>query len=202
MNYIKKSIKDSVVLKKKLIQFEPIIQSFSEKICDTIMRGNKIFICGNGGSAADAQHLAAEFLVRLNPKINRSPLPMIPLALDSSTITACGNDYDFKKIFSRNLEALGNSEDLLICISTSGNSKNIIDVIRIAQKKKINVICFLGKGGGTVKKITKDKKNLIIVPSKDTARIQECHIFLGHIILNISEKILLRKKFVKKTKFN
>jgi len=105
-----------------------------EKIFSTIKNEGKIFICGNGGSAADAQHLAAEFLVRLSPKINRRPFPMIPLAMDTSTLTACGNDFDFKYIFSRNLEALGSKKDLLIAISTSGNSRNIIEVLRQSKK--------------------------------------------------------------------
>ena len=197
MNYLKKSISDSVKLKKKLQEFELHINEFSQKISDTILSKNKIFICGNGGSAADAQHLAAEFLVRLNPKINRPSWPMIPLAMDSSNLTACGNDYSFNKIFSRNLEGLGNKNDLLICISTSGNSKNIINVIRVAFKKKIDVICLLGKGGGKVKKIVKDKKKIIVIPSNDTARIQECHIFLGHVILNMAETTLTKKNLLK-----
>tara|TARA_Y100000992_G_scaffold296350_1_gene258443 strand:- start:4035 stop:4643 length:609 start_codon:yes stop_codon:yes gene_type:complete len=201
MNYLKKSIQDSLKLKKKLQAFEGHINGFSQKVCDTILNNNKIFICGNGGSAADAQHLAAEFLVRLNPNKNRPSLPMIPLALDTSSLTACGNDYSFEKIFSRNLEGLGNKNDLLICISTSGNSKNIINVIKVALKKKIDVLCFLGKGGGAVKKIIKDKKKMIVVPSRDTARIQECHIFLGHVILNIAETLLIKKKFVKNKNF-
>ena len=201
MNYFKKSIIESINIKKKLRYFEPDIDRFSEKIYKTILTNNKIFICGNGGSAADAQHLAAEFLVRLNPKVNRPPLPMIALAMDSSTMTACGNDYSFDKIFSRNLEALGNKNDLLICISTSGNSKNIINAIKVAKKKKIDVICLLGKGGGKIKELTKDKKKLIIIPSKNTARIQECHIFLGHIMLNLAEKKLIKKNVFKNGNF-
>ena len=201
MNYFKKSIIESINIKKKLKYFEPDIDRFSEKIYKTILTNNKIFICGNGGSAADAQHLAAEFLVRLNPKVNRPPLPMIALAMDSSTMTACGNDYSFDKIFSRNLEALGNKNDLLICISTSGNSKNIINAIKVAQKKKIDVICLLGKGGGKIKELTKDEKKLIIIPSKNTARIQECHIFLGHVMLNLAEKKLIKKNVFKNGNF-
>jgi len=201
MNYFKKSIIESINIKKKLKYFESDIDRFSEKIYKTILTNNKIFICGNGGSAADAQHLAAEFLVRLNPKVNRPPLPMIALAMDSSTMTACGNDYSFDKIFSRNLEALGNKNDLLICISTSGDSKNIINAIKVAHTKKIDVICLLGKGGGKIKKLIKDEKKLIIIPSKNTARIQECHIFLGHIMLNLAEKKLIKKNVFKNSNF-
>ena len=101
-----------------------------------LKKGGKIFICGNGGSAADAQHLSAEFLVRLRPNVNRIPLPVISLALDTSTITACGNDLGFEKLFERNLQALGTNKDLLLAISTSGNSKNILNVLNYAKKKK------------------------------------------------------------------
>ena len=106
-----------------------------EIICQKIINGGKILLCGNGGSAADAQHLAAEFLVRLRPNINRPPIPAISLALDSSTLTACGNDYSFSDIFARNLEALGTSKDVLIAISTSGNSKNIIKTLKKQERK-------------------------------------------------------------------
>ena len=118
---------------------------------------------------------------------------MISLALDTSSLTACGNDYSFDKIYSRNLEALGLKNDLLICISTSGNSKNIINVIKCANKK-IKILCLLGKGGGKVKKMIKKNKNSIVIPSNDTARIQECHIFLGHVILNIVERNIIKNK--------
>ena len=201
MNYLEKSIKQSINLKKKLKNFNSHVNWFSQKIYDTVLDKKKIFLCGNGGSAADAQHLAAEFLVRLNPKINRPALPMISLALDSSTMTACGNDFSFDKIFSRNLEGLGNAGDLLLCISTSGKSKNIINTIKVAQKKNIHVLCFTGKKGGEIKKIIKDKKDLLIVPSQDTARIQECHIFFGHIILNMVESKLIKKKIFKDKNF-
>ena len=100
-----------------------------------LKKGGKIFICGNGGSAADAQHLSAEFLVRLRPNVNRIPLPVISLALDTSTITACGNDLGFERLFERNLQALGTNKDLLLAISTSGNSKNILNVLNYAKKK-------------------------------------------------------------------
>jgi D-sedoheptulose 7-phosphate isomerase len=148
-------------------------------------------LCGNGGSAADAQHLAAEFLVRLRPEVNRKPFSALSLALDTSTITACGNDYNFNLIFSRNLEALGCNKDILIVISTSGNSKNIIEVLKAAKKKKIYSIGFLGSEGGNAKK----NCNLpLIVKSSNTATIQECHIFLGHYILeNVEKKLLIKK---------
>ena len=183
-------ILESLEIKKKLIGLNKEVFLSIEKIFSTIKNGGKIFICGNGGSAADAQHLSAEFLVRLNPNINRRPFPIISLAMDTSTLTACGNDFDFKYIFSRNLQALGSKKDLLIVISTSGNSRNIIEVLKQSKKMKIFSIGFLGSNGGAAKKIS----NLnIIVPHQKVARIQESHIFLGHFILNQVEKKLLNK---------
>ena len=132
---LNKNINDKILLEKKIINLSKEISESINKIYKTINKGGKIFICGNGGSAADAQHLSAEFLVRLRPKVNRKPLPLISLALDTSTITACGNDLGFNKIFARNLEALGSKKDLLIAISTSGNSKNILNVLQCAKKK-------------------------------------------------------------------
>ena len=143
-NEFLKEIKESIQLKNNLIALEPTINSAINKIFMSLKKGGKIFICGNGGSAADAQHLSAEFLVRLNPKVDRKPLPIVSLAMDTSTLTACGNDYGFKYIFSRNLEALASRKDLLIAISTSGNSKNIIEVLKLSKKKKIFSIAFLG----------------------------------------------------------
>ena len=148
-------------------------------------KGGKILFCGNGGSAADAQHLAAEFLVRLRPNINRKPLPALSLAADTSTITACGNDYGFENIFSRVFQAISSRHDILFVISTSGNSKNIIKVLKDSKRKNIYSIGFLGKGGGLAKKYCRDK---IIIKSNNTANIQEAHIFLGQYILEEIEK--------------
>jgi len=194
-NQYLEEILESIEIKKKLIGLNKEVFLSINRIFSTIKNGGKVFICGNGGSAADAQHLSAEFLVRLNPKINRRPFPMISLAMDTSTLTACGNDFDFKYIFSRNLEALGSRKDLLIAISTSGNSKNIIEVLKQSKKMKIFSIGLLGSNGGAAKKLN----NLnIIVPQKKVSRIQECHIFLGHFILNQVEKKLLDITFNKK----
>lgn len=196
MKYFINSINESIELKRKLKNFNLEVNFFTSLIFETIKNNKKIFICGNGGSAADSQHLAAEFLIRLNPKINRKAIPMIPLALDTSSLTACGNDYSFEKIFSRNLEALGSSDDLLICLTTSGNSKNIINVVQTAKKMKIKTLCFLGNKGGKIKKFIEKKSNMIIIPSKNVARIQECHMFLGHTILNMVENKLLKNKII------
>ena len=159
-----------------------------ENIKKKLKKGGKILFCGNGGSAADAQHLAAEFIVRLRPHINRNPIPAVTLAQDTSTLTACGNDYSFDDIFLRPFQALAKKDDILICISTSGNSKNILKVLKEAKKTKIYSVCFLGKGGGKAKRFS--NKSLII-SSNNTARIQECHIFLGHFILEKVEDLIV-----------
>jgi D-sedoheptulose 7-phosphate isomerase len=161
-----------------------------ENIYKKLKKGGKILFCGNGGSAADAQHLAAEFIVRLRPHINRNPIPALTLAQDTSTLTACGNDYSFDDIFLRPFQAIAKKNDILICISTSGNSKNILKVLKEAKKAKIYSVCFLGKGGGRAKKISNKP---LVISSNNTARIQECHIFLGHFILEKIEDLILSK---------
>jgi len=184
-------LKENISVHYGMLKISKEIISIIENIQKKLKKGGKILFCGNGGSAADAQHLAAEFLVRLRPHINRNPIPAITLAQDTSTITACGNDYSFDDIFVRPFKALVNKNDILICISTSGNSKNILKVLKEAKKKNIYSIGFLGKGGGKAKKIC-DKP--LVVPSNNTARIQECHIFLGHFILEKVEDFVISKK--------
>lgn len=147
-----------------------------QKIIEVIKNGGTIFFCGNGGSAADCQHLAAEFVGRF--ELERKPLKAISLTVDSSVLTCISNDYDFDNVFSRQLEALGNPGDLLIAISTSGQSKNIINCLIKACNMKIGTIALLGKDGGMAKDLAELK---LIVPSSSTARIQEAHILLGHI---------------------
>ena len=192
-NFLNKKFKESFVVKKKLNSnsFKKLLSKSVEIISNSILSGGKILLCGNGGSAADAQHLAAEFLVRLRPSVNREPIPAITLAMDSSTITACSNDYSFKYLFSRNLEAIGNKNDILIVISTSGNSQNILEVLKKAKNKKIFSIAMLGNNGGKAKKLS--DLNLI-VPSKITARIQESHIFIGHVLFEAVENILIKHR--------
>ena len=177
------------ILNNDIISIDDIIDNIVHHIS---IRG-KILLCGNGGSAADAQHLAAEFLVRLRPHVDRKPIAALSLAMDTSTITACGNDYSFEKLFSRNLEALSTKNDILIIISTSGNSKNILNVLKTAKKLKIFSIGLLGNNGGKAKKLC--NKN-IVVKSKNTATIQESQIFLGHYIFEEVEKKLLKIKFI------
>lgn len=143
----------------------------------------KVLLCGNGGSAADAQHIAAEFVVRMT-KEHRPALPAIALTTDTSMLTAGGNDLGFDNVFSRQVEALGIEGDVLVAISTSGRSENVNRAVREAKKRRMTVIGFLGKDGG----ITKDLVDIsIIIPSQDTQRIQEGHITVAHILCGIIE---------------
>ena len=185
---LKKNIKESIFLKKKINKFAKKIEDSVGLVSKTLANTGKIFLCGNGGSAADAQHLAAEYLVRLKPNINRNPFPAISLAMDTSTLTACGNDLGFSNIFSRNLNALGQKDDLLIVLSTSGNSLNVIKALKMSKKMKIKSIALLGSKGGKMKGLADQE---IIIPSRNVARIQECHIFLGHFIFEQAEKIII-----------
>ena len=188
----KKNLLESIELKKNLLNLDNLVNKVASEIYKKINRGGIVFLCGNGGSAADVQHLSAEFLVRLRPNINRKPIPAINLCLDTSTITACSNDYSFEKIFSRNLEALGSKKDILIAISTSGRSKNILEALKTAKKKKIKTIGFF-----SIKKKSKIADIEINVPSTNVARIQETHIFLGHTIFEIVEDMVLKKNIRK-----
>lgn len=183
------AIKESISVKKQLIKVEKKINIAIDMIFNSLKNDSKILICGNGGSAADAQHLSAEFVDRLRPSINRKAMPILSLALDSSHLTACSNDFSFEDVFVRPLEAFGKKTDILIAISTSGNSKNIIKVLKKAKKMKIKSIALLGYNGGGAKKFADIS---IIVKSNVTARIQESHIFLGHFILESVERKILK----------
>jgi len=148
-----------------------------------IKKGNKIIFFGNGGSASDAQHLATEIVVRYQK--NRKALPAISLATDTSILTAIGNDFGFEKIFSRQIEALGNKGDIAIAITTSGNSKNLIQACLMAKKKGLFTFCFSGNKGGKLKKFVQSP---IIIPSKQTSVIQVCEITIGQVLCEYIEK--------------
>jgi len=191
---LSKIVQDKYVLLKKINQKSDIIYKIVEKITERVLKDGKIFFCGNGGSASDSQHLATEFLIRLKPNLNRTAIPAMSLTLDSTALTACGNDFGFENIFARALEGLGNKKDILIVISTSGNSKNIIKVLKKAKKMKIFTIGLLGNKGGK----TKNQCDLpLVVNHNRVDRIQEMHIFLGHLIAETVELNLLKKKRVK-----
>ncbi len=193
MKNYSKLIHSSIKIKKQLFKLENKVDLAVKMMTETIYDGGKVMICGNGGSAADAQHLAAEFLIRLRPKVNRKAIPVLSLAMETSSLTACGNDFSFSDIFSRPFNAFAKNKDLLIVISTSGNSKNILKVLKDAKKKNIKSISLLGSNGGKAKGLADLD---IIVPSNITARIQECHIMLGHFIFEQTENNLLAKNFI------
>lgn len=161
------------------------IQNFKKLVSlsiERIKKKNKILFYGNGGSAADAQHMATELTVRF--KKNRKAIPAISLSTDTSALTAIANDFTFEKIFSRQIEAIGRPGDIAIALTTSGNSKNLIEAAKIAKKKKIHTFCFSGNNGGKLKNYTNFP---IIIPSKITSQIQVVEIFLGQIYCGILE---------------
>lgn len=189
--YIKEQLEESSKVKLKTITSctASILQA-EESLVHCFNNNGKVLLCGNGGSAADAQHIAAELIVRLSPDIKRQGLPAIALTTDTSVLTANSNDFGFDNIFARQIEALGQPNDLLIIFSTSGNSPNIIEAIETAKKTGIKTIGFLGGGGG---KCTKLVDINIIVPSSNTQRIQETHITIGHILFGLVEYEIYNK---------
>jgi D-sedoheptulose 7-phosphate isomerase len=158
-----------------------------------IQKQKKIMLCGNGGSAADAQHLAAEMLIRLRPNNNRIGIPAISLAQDTSTITACGNDFGYKNLYERMVQSLGHDGDVLIAITTSGNSENIILAMKQARKMGIKVFGFLGSGGGKALELC---DVAFVVPSDNTGRIQESHITAGHALMEFIEDKLIEDNYM------
>lgn len=185
---VKKALKESADLKLQVAELlsEKILE-VAKALSSTIEGGGKAMFCGNGGSAADSQHLAAELVVRLTSQSNRRALPAIALTTDSSILTACSNDFGFDNVFARQIEALGNKGDILFAISTSGNSPNIIKAVEAAGKIDIVTVGMLGSGGGKLAAMT---KHPLVIPSFDTQRIQEVHIAIGHIIISLVERIL------------
>ena len=187
LNYIENYLKVSIDVKQALLRDSIIIKNIetaANSIINCFMNGNKLLIAGNGGSAADSQHIAAEFVSRFY--YDRPGLPAIALTTDTSALTAIGNDYGFTNLFSRQIEALGQENDIFIGISTSGNSENVVKAIKIAKDNGLNTIVLCGSDGKL-----KDMCDLsICVPSSDTPNIQECHITIGHIICAIVEKTI------------
>ena len=184
--FIKESLKESSDVKLKVLDSCYVdIMKIGDAFVECIKRGNKLLFCGNGGSAADCQHLATEFMVRLSHDVKRPAIGAIALTTDSSNITAGGNDIGFDNIFARNVEGIGNKGDILIGISTSGNSENIIRAIKKAKEKGMITIGLLGKTGG---KLKNECDYSICIPSENVQRIQESHITVGHILCEITER--------------
>jgi len=179
-SFIQQRIKESVETKNKLLANEQLVQTIeqaSAAILQALKNGNKVLFCGNGGSAADAQHLAAEFSGRFY--LNRKALSAEALHCNTSYLTAVANDYSFDVIYSRIIEGIGNKGDVLIGLSTSGNSKNIVEAFKSAKAAGMITIAFTGDTGGMLKEVA---DYLINIPSANTPRIQESHIMVGHII--------------------
>jgi D-sedoheptulose 7-phosphate isomerase len=176
------AVKDSLVRNTEVVS---IIARVSGLLIDAFRRGKKVILFGNGGSAADAQHIAAEFVGRF--AFDRAALPALALSVNTSCITAVGNDYGFDLVFSRQIEALGHAGDVAIGISTSGNSPNVIQAVAVAKKMGLHTIALSGNSGGKLKNAV---DHCICVPSNETPRIQECHILIGHIISELVEKAI------------
>ena len=185
---IRQIIQNSADVKLQMLQecVDEIARA-SKMMIDSINNGKKILWCGNGGSAADAQHMAAELMGGLRSH-TRMPIPSIALTTDSSFITAWSNDSSYEEIFSRQIDGIGNSGDILVAISTSGNSINVLNAIKTAKSKKIKTIILTGKKQGKMKGMG---EVLISIPSDDTQRIQECHLLVEHILCELAEEIYL-----------
>lgn len=190
-NKIKESIEDSISTKEKLFKESASkIEELAKKLALVIKNGGKILVCGNGGSAADSQHFAAELVIRYRSSFPRPAIPAIALTVDSSILSAGGNDIGFENVFARQVEALGQKGDALLGISTSGNSENVLRAIE--QANKIGLLSFglLGAGGARIAPIC---NHYINVPSNVTARIQESHILILHLFCEIIEEDLFQK---------
>ena len=185
---IRQALEESARTKQAMIQScSETLKTAAAWIAEAMQKGNTLLICGNGGSAADSQHIATEFVVRLTSDSQRGALPAIALTTDTSTLTAAANDFGFERIFSRQVEALGRSGDILIAISTSGRSPNVIEAAKEARKRNMKVIAYLGS----------EKRELgaladlcLCIPSDNGQRIQEGHITAGHLLVSLVEKRL------------
>jgi D-sedoheptulose 7-phosphate isomerase len=188
---LKVMMEDGIALRRHIaVEMAPsVLEAIG--LCEAALRrGGKLFFCGNGGSAADAQHLATELLVRLRSRVERPSWPAIALTLDPAALTAGGNDYGFEEVFARPLSGLGQQGDVLFGITTSGRSPNVIKALQVARGMGIGTIGFLGGDGGAAAALCDVP---LIVPSVETARVQEAHITLGHAILELLEDRLITK---------
>ena len=187
---LKVMMEDGIALRRHIaVEMAPsVLEAIG--LCEAALRrGGKLFFCGNGGSAADAQHLATELLVRLRSRVERPSWPAIALTLDPAALTAGGNDYGFEEVFARPLSGLGQKGDVLFGITTSGRSPNVIKALQVARSMGIGTIGFLGGDGGAAAVLCDVP---LIIPSNETARVQEAHITLGHAILELLEDRLIR----------
>ncbi len=191
--YIRSNIEESIETKKKLLNDERLLQVIEEvsRVCiEAYEKGNKIMVCGNGGSASDAQHMTGELVGRY--KLERAGIPAIALNANATVMTALGNDYDYESIFAKQVAALGKNEDILFVISTSGNSENTVLACEAAKKMGIITVALTGNGGGKLGELC---DFVINVPSDNTPRIQEMHILVIHSICGLIEKELYNRGF-------
>lgn len=187
---ITSAIRESIETKERLLtEQREQIQTAGTFLADCAVQNNLIMLCGNGGSAADSQHIAAELVVRLRSSVNRRAIKALALTTDSSVLTAGGNDFGYDRVFSRQIEAFGGAGDVLIAISTSGTSKNVVLAVEEARKRGVRSIGLLGGTGGVLKELC---DHSVVVPSAVTARIQECHILIGHIWCEMIEEQVMR----------
>lgn len=192
MERIRNLIQQSLDVKKQILENDALLRAVMDSvnvIVSAFEKGNKLLFCGNGGSASDAQHLAAEFSGRFY--LDRDALPAEALHCNTSYLTAVANDYSFDVIYSRLIKGIGNKGDVLVGLSTSGNSKNIVNAFEMAKEKGMTTIAFTGSSGGKLKKYA---DLLINIPSNDTPRIQESQIMVGHIICELVEDVYFNKK--------
>jgi len=189
---VSRLIQASIAVKQKIVQDVALVAAVAQVtkvIVDALLQGNKILLCGNGGSAADAQHIAAEFVGRF--AFDRPALPALALSVNTSCVTAIGNDYGFDLVFSRQLEALGQKGDVVIGISTSGNSANVLHAMSTSKRLGLRTIALTGCTGG---KIRNEVELCLCAPSNETPRIQECHILMGHIISELVEHTIFHEE--------
>jgi D-sedoheptulose 7-phosphate isomerase len=188
-NIIKKILENTLKINEEFVRENSSkIGMVAEKIASAFLGDRKLLICGNGGSAADAQHMAAEFVNRF--QLERPPLPAMALTTDTSVITSIGNDYSFEDVFSKQVKALGIEGDVLLALSTSGNSKNVLSAVEVASKQGLYTVGMLGNKGG---ELSAAVDMALIVKSDVTARVQEAHILAEHIICHLVDYILFQK---------
>lgn len=191
---IAREIEDSIAAKQRLLQDAGLVAQLAKlaQDChDSLRVGGKVIFAGNGGSFADAQHLAAEFVSRFN--FDRAPLASLALATNGSAISAIANDYGYDQVFSRELEAVARPGDIFIPITTSGKSPNVLESIKIAKRLELRTACLTGETGGAAIELCE----CLLIPSRETARIQECHILVGHILCGLVETMYFNQESVR-----
>jgi D-sedoheptulose 7-phosphate isomerase len=189
-SYLKETFEESVAVKQQFFQEnQDSILGACELISSAMRQGNKLMICGNGGSAADAQHMAAEMIGRM--LIERNPLPALALTTDTSNLTAVANDYSFEVVFEKQVQGLGRPGDVLLCISTSGNSRNVIRAAGAARDLGIRVVSMTGGSGGKLREMSDICLN--VAAGKNSSRIQETHIYIIHSLVDVMDRFFLKE---------